>query len=88
MPRPEEVCDLVDGVDEGERPQTGEMSGHGMGELEGESGERRHRARDVAEEPYFGAMGARMPELGICRHSPGRQGLAYGAPEVETAVTP
>ena len=47
---PEQCAHLVHAVDEGKGPHIGELASNGMGELEGEPGKGRHRARDVAQQ--------------------------------------
>ena len=47
---------------------------------------RRHRARDVGDDHDLGLGRARVAELGVDRHAPGRQRVAHGGAEVERSL--
>ena len=60
------------------------MGRHGMGELKGETGEGRHRATDITQQPDLGAMRSRVAELRVGRDAARAQRPSHGPPEVET----
>ena len=61
----EEPGDLVDLVDERERPNARELCGEGMRQHQPESSEARDRARDVAEHHQLRSMRVAVPERRI-----------------------
>src|SRR5690606_26788085 len=84
-PRTEELGHLVDRVDEGEGAQLRELRRHGVRELERETGEGRHRPRDVTQEEHLGPVGSVQPELRVDGHATGGERVAHRLAEIETA---
>ena len=81
-----EPGDLVNAVDEHERPHLGELAGNCVHELQCEAGKGRHRARNVGHHKDFGLGRTGIAELGFGRDPAIGQRVPHGAAEVQRAL--